>query len=119
MTEIGDDIAVSKMIDWLTDYPRLASNLFDESLFDELGYEIDRRGRRRDLLLGYKILLAEAPPPSSGIRRSEIEVFRPVGGRCQECGSRMLALLDVRVDSRVYARQCARWTMRRTRIVGP
>jgi hypothetical protein len=54
------------------------------------------------VLLGYTIPLSSAAPPDSPARRDAIEIFRPIGGRCQSCGAQMLALFDVLVDPNVH-----------------
>jgi hypothetical protein len=99
---IGDKVAIAKIIDWLANHPTQSGSLIPDYLFDTYAYEIDIRGRRRDLTLGYTIPLYGAPAPSSRERRSVIEVLRPTPAKCGECGGKMVALFDVLFDPAIH-----------------
>jgi hypothetical protein len=95
---IGDERAIDAIVGYLSDQPARTAWLFNDQLFESLAYELTPRGKRRDLLLGFEIPLFPADMPQTPNRLDSIEIFRPVGGKCQQCGERMLALFDLLIN---------------------
>jgi hypothetical protein len=95
LVAIGDDRAISAIWNWLNGGAEEASELFSDVLFETYGYEIVQPGRRKDLQLALTHFFKEASPPTSPARRDTIEVLRPVKGKCEACGGRLLGFFDL------------------------
>ncbi|HEX4794717.1 MAG TPA: hypothetical protein VH370_13035 [Humisphaera sp.] len=102
LVSIGDEQSISRIVQCRRDQPMLAQELFPPQRFEESGYEIDQRGRRRDLLPGFEIEFVKNQAPKTPKRLQQVEIFRPIDGKCDECGGRMLALFDILIDPQVH-----------------
>ncbi len=95
LVAIGDERSVGAIWKWLENGNEQSLRLFNDSLFGAYAYEIVPPGKRKNLHLVGAHFLKESPLPTSPARREVVEVFRPIEGACQTCGSRLLAFFDL------------------------